>query len=156
MKKIILLATTHVATLALGFGLGVYLLPVLTAASAPDAAVLAAEAEAASYTATLTRDLKGSDGFHWGEGTLSVTPTKIIHQGALGPGPDYKVYLAPRFVEDEAAFNAIKAASVQIGSVKSYDGFIAEIPAGVDIEDYTTVVIWCEAFGEFITAGKYR
>jgi len=26
----------------------------------------------------------------------------------------------------------------------------------VNIEEYTTVLIWCEAFSEFITAAKYR
>jgi len=31
-----------------------------------------------------------------------------------------------------------------------------EVPDGIDIEAYTTVLIWCEAFGEFITAAQYR
>lgn len=44
MKKPLLLAATHGAALALGFGLGVYFLPILTAAPAPDAATLAAAA----------------------------------------------------------------------------------------------------------------
>ena len=26
----------------------------------------------------------------------------------------------------------------------------------VDVAAYTTVLVWCEAFSEFITAGKYR
>ncbi|WP_209011195.1 DM13 domain-containing protein [Labrenzia sp. PHM005] len=26
----------------------------------------------------------------------------------------------------------------------------------MQIDDYTTVLVWCEAFGEFITAAKYR
>lgn len=45
---------------------------------------------------------------------------------------------------------------MQLGSVKSFDGFILDVPKGVDIEDYDTVVVWCESFGEFITAGQYR
>ena len=52
MKKILLLATTHIAALALGFGLGVYFLPILVAERAPDAATLAAAAKSAAYTAT--------------------------------------------------------------------------------------------------------
>jgi hypothetical protein len=156
MKKILVLATTHVATLALGFGLGVYFLPILVAERAPDAAELAAAAEAAAYTTTFRKDLPGSDAFHWGEGTVSVTPGRIVHQGRLAPGPDYKIYLAPSYVEDKAGFLGVKAQSVQLGSIKTYDGFITEVPAGVDIAKYDTVVIWCEAFGMFITAGKYR
>lgn len=156
MKKFLLLAATHAATLALGFGLGVYFLPILTAAPAPDAATLAAAARTATYSATFRRDLPGSDPLHWGEGTISVTPERIVHQGTLSPGPDYRIYLAPRYVEDKAGFEAIKAQSVELGSIKTFDGFITEVPAGVDIERYDTVVIWCETFGMFITAGKYR
>lgn len=156
MKKTLLLAATHLAALAFGFGLGVYFLPILVAQNAPDAATLAAAAQSATYTTTFRKDLPGSDAFHWGEGTVSVTPERIVHQGTLAPGPDYKIYLAPSYVEDKAGFEAIKAQSVQLGSIKTYDGFIADVPAGVDIAKYDTVVIWCEAFGMFITAGKYR
>lgn len=156
MKKFLLLAVTHAVALAFGFGLGVYILPILVAERSPDAALLAEAAQAATYAATFRKDLPGSDALHWGEGTISVTPRKIVHQGSLAPGPDYKIYLAPHYVEDKAGFEAIKAQSVQLGSIKSYDGFIAEIPADVDIERYNTVVIWCEAFGAFITAGKYK
>lgn len=156
MKRFILLAITHAVALAVGFAAGVFYLPILTAEDAPDAVVLEQQAEAARYSAELTRELRGSDGFHWGEGTISVSATTISHQGELAPGPDYKVYLTREFVEDEAEFEAIGTDAVRIGDVKSYDGFLLEVPEGVNIEDYTTVVVWCETFGEFITAGQYR
>lgn len=156
MKKTILLAATHLAALAIGFGLGVYFLPILVAERGPDAAQLAAAARSATYTTAFRKDLPGSDAFHWGEGTVSVTPQRIVHQGTLAPGPDYKLYLAPSYVETAEAFKAIKAQSVQLGSIKTYDGFITEVPDSVDVAQYDTVVIWCEAFGMFITAGKYR
>ena len=156
MKRIIILAITHLATLATGFALGIYFLPILTAPDSPDAQVLAQAAETAEYSAALDRNLPGSDGFHWGEGTISVTSESIVHQGELSPGPDYKVYLTTQFVDDEASFEAIKSEAVLIGDVKTFDGFLLDVPAGVNVEDYTTVVVWCEAFGEFITAGEYR
>ena len=34
--------------------------------------------------------------------------------------------------------------------------FILDLPAGTTLEDYNTVLVWCETFGEFITATKYR
>lgn len=156
MKKILLLAATHLAALGLGFGLGVYYLPILVAERAPAASELAAAAKDSAYKATFRKDLPGSDAVHWGTGTISVTPQRIVHQGELAPGPDYKIYLAPSYVETDEGFRKIKAQSVQLGSIKSYNGFITEVPAGVNIEKYDTVVIWCEAFGKFITAGKYR
>lgn len=155
MRRLILLAT-HAAAVVIGFALGVYFLPILTAPEGPDEAALQQSSASALFSGEFTRDLRGSDRLHWGEGTISVTPTQIVHDGRLSPGPDYKLYLAPSFVEDEAEFEAIKSQAVRIGDVKSFDGAILDIPAGLDVSAYNTVVIWCEAFGEFITAAQYR
>ena len=156
MKRIILLIFSHGAVLAIGFMLGIYLLPILTAESAPEAEVLQAQAAQSQYSVELTRDLRGVDALHWGDGTISVSTDSIAHQGELAPGPDYMVYLTKSFVEHEDEFEPIKSEAVRIGPVKSFDGFLLDIPEGVNIEDYSTVVVWCESFGEFITAGQYR
>lgn len=156
MRRILALLVSHVVALAVGFALGVYFLPILTAPDAPDADMLESRAAAAVYTADLTRDLRGSDFLHWGEGKLSLTPTEIVHEGKLAPGPDYKLYLVSEFVEHEDEFNPIKADAKLIGDVKTFDGFLASVPDGVDLDRYTTVVVWCESFGEFITSAKYR
>lgn len=155
MRKLVLLVS-HLAMLGVGFGLGVYLLPILTAPPAPEAAMLQQKAQSARYTAEFTRDLEGSDFLHWGEGTVSLSQTEIVHQGRLAPGPDYRLYLVPNFVETEARFEAIKADALEIGEIKSFDGFLIALPDGVDLDAYTTVLVWCEAFGEFITAAAYR
>ena len=155
MRKILLLIS-HGAMLVVGFALGVYFLPILTAPEGPGEAALSASAENATYAAEFTRDLKGSDRLHWGEGSVSLTETQIVHMGNLSPGPDYMVYLVPEFVEDEEQFNALKDASARIGPVKTFDGFILDLPEGTDLDAFSTVVVWCEAFGEFITAAKYR
>lgn len=147
---------THGLALAIGFALGIYLLPILTAPKGPDSAMLSQQAQSAQFTAQLSRDLRGSDFLHWGEGTFSLSQTQLVHEGALAPGPDYRAYLTKSFVTHEDEFNPIKSEALEIGSVKTFKGFILDIPEGVNIEDYTSVVIWCESFGEFITAGKYR
>ena len=156
MRRLIILAITHGAALAVGFAVGVFTLPILTAPPAPDQAVLAQRAGEALYRATLSRDLRGSDFLHWGEGTISVTQTQIVHQGRLSPGPDLKVYLVGEFVEHEEEFLPLKADAQLIGDVKTFDGFLLDVPADVDVSAYTTLVVWCEAFGEFITAARYR
>ncbi|WP_298958484.1 DM13 domain-containing protein [uncultured Roseibium sp.] len=156
MFRWLLLLCSHGAMLAAGFALGVYFLPILTAPEGPDAASLSAATEQAQYKAELTRDLKGSDLLHWGEGTISLSKNQIVHEGELSPGPDYKLYLAKEFVEDEAGFEAIKASALRLGDIKTFNGFIVDVPDDVNIDDYTTVLVWCEAFGEFITAAKYR
>lgn len=76
--------------------------------------------------------------------------------GKLSPGPDYKLYLSPEFVETEVDFDRLRAAMVRIGDVKTFTNFVVEVPPSVDVGQYTTVIIWCEAFGEFITAATYQ
>lgn len=157
--KILLLTVSHTLILAIGFALGVYFLPILVAERGPSAAEVAAATSAPAaqrFEASLRRDLKGSDTFHWGEGRITVTSQAIIHEGKLAPGPDYKLYLAPEFVDDEAAFLRIKQQALRVGEVKSYDGFIVNLPPGTDVTRYKAVVIWCERFGEFISAAAYR
>ena len=154
MGKLIRWLISHAIAIAIGFGLGVYFLPILTAPPPPDSAKLEEMAASALYSAELTRELRGSDFAHWGEGTVSVSASEITHQGKLAPGPDYKLYLTQGLVDHEETFDRSKA--VQIGDVKSFAGFIVEVPEGVDVEAYDSILVWCEAFSEFITAAKYK
>lgn len=156
MRRFILWLITHAIAVAFGVALGIYALPILTAPPSPDAALLEDIAQDAVYSGTFTRNLPGSDLLHWGEGTISLTPTQMVHEGELAPGPDYMAYLVPKFVIDEASFVAVKNQSRVIGPVKSFEGFILDMPEGIDLEKYNTVLIWCEAFSEFITAATYR
>lgn len=156
MRKTLLLLATHAVVGALGFALGIYLLPILTAPAGPGAAELAAQTQQASFTGQFRKDLKDSDLLHWGEGQISVGPRAIALQGRLAPGPDYKLYLSPEFVETEADFARLKARMVRVGDVKTFENFVVPVPASVDIGAYDTVIVWCESFGQFITAGKYR
>jgi len=151
----IVLFGTHMTVLAAGFALGVYLLPIIIAPPSVDRTMLADHAKGTMFEATFSRDIQGSDFLHWGEGTVSISPSRIVHQGTLAPGPDYKVYLVTTFVQTEADFLNVKDQSARIGDVKTFDGFIVDVPAGVDVTAYTTVLIWCETFSEFISAAQY-
>lgn len=155
MKRLLLLAS-HVLALAVGFALGIYALPILIAPEAPSNAQVQAQAGTAKYQGQFRRDLKDSDALHWGEGSVSIAAGSIALAGELAPGPDYKLYLSPQFVETEAEFNRLKPSMVRVGDVKTFKNFLLEVPESVDIERYDTVVIWCESFGQFITAAKYR
>ena len=154
MRRLILLAFSHGIIGAIGFAVGVYTLPILTAPASPDAAMLNERAQSALFSAELSRDLRGSDFLHWGEGTISLTETQIIHKGRLAPGPDYKLYLVPEFVDHEDSFLPLKDKALQIGDIKTFDGFLLDLPQGLDISGYNTVVVWCEAFSEFITVAS--
>ena len=145
-------AFKFVAGLAIGFMLGVYFLPILTAEQGLDEQSLAARQNSAERIGVFSRDLAGSDRFHWGEGQIMVNDTHIWLDGEIAPGPDYRLYLTPSFVETEADFLAIKDKSVMVSSIKAYKNFSVEIPVGITARSYPAVLIWCEAFSEFVTA----
>ena len=108
-KNFILLLATHGIVAALGFAGGIYALPILIAPDAPSEAQVSAVAASATYTGEFRRDLQDSDALHWGEGQVSVGTGSISHMGKLAPGPDYKLYLSPEFVETERDFNRLKS-----------------------------------------------
>ena len=129
--KRLLLVATHIAALVFGVGLGIYLLPILTAPDSPATEVVQATAARATFTGEFIRELEDSDALHWGEGQVFIGRDNIAFQGKLAPGPDYRLYLSPEFVETEA-------------------DFVAKKPL------MTAVIVWCESFGQFITAATYR
>jgi hypothetical protein len=155
MRKVLLLAT-HAAALAAGFALGVYFLPILTAPAAPSASEVTAAAGKAAFKGEFRRNLKDSDLLHWGEGTVSVSKNAITLMGKVAPGPDYKLYLSPEFLETEADFLRLKPKMARVGDVKTFENFIVPVPAGIDPAAYNTVIVWCESFGQFISAARYR
>ncbi len=113
-------------------------------------------ASQAEYTAEFRSDLKDSDALHWGEGTVSVSSTSITFMGKLAPGPDYKLYLSPEFIETEVDFNRLKSKMVQVGDVKTFHNFVVNVPSDIELSKFNSVIVWCESFGQFITSAKYR
>lgn len=155
MKRAVLVGS-HLLVLVIGFALGIYALPILVAPSALSPKDIEALMGPAQWTAQFRRDLEDSDALHWGEGRVSVGPRSISLLGKLAPGPDYKLYLSPEFVETEADFQRLKPQMVRVGDVKTFENFLVPVPQGVDPSRFNTVIVWCEAFGQFITAAKYR
>jgi len=156
-KKIIFLLTfSHGIALVIGVGLGIYLLPILTAPKSSSLEDIQKIENNALYQTEFVKNLKGSDLLHHGEAIVTVTKNKITVNGTITPGPDYKLYLTNQFVETEKDFLSIKKSAQYVGEVKTFSNFIVEIPSQVSVNDYNTIVIWCEAFNEFITAAKYR
>ena len=131
-------------------------MPILTAGPGLDQVAVQALATSAERRGRFVRDLPGSDALHWGDGTIMMNANKIWLDGTISPGPDYHLYLAPAFVDDGLGFLAIKAESVMVSPVKAFKNFSVEIPAGITTRSYPAVLIWCEAFGQFITAASFE
>ena len=156
LPKTLALLASHLAVAGIGFAGGIYALPILVAPPSPTAEEIQAAMGQVIFTGQFRRDLKDSDALHWGEGTVSVGETAISFVGELAPGPDYKLYLASEFVETEADFLRLKPGMVRVGDVKTFKNFLLPVPPEVDPARFTTVIVWCESFGQFITAARYR
>jgi hypothetical protein len=146
---------THTLAIVIGFALGIYALPILIAPPAPDLSIVTRTAENSLYVGHFSRDRKDSDLLHWGEGEFSISTEHVSFSGALAPGPDYRLYFSPEFVETEADFMRLKPEMVQVGHIKTFENFVVEIPEGIDPAKYQAAIIWCESFRQFITSGSY-
>lgn len=74
--------------------------------------------------------------------------------GSLSPGPEYRLYFALIFVETEERFLTIKSQSVEVELVKAFTNFTLQLPDGTNVDEFPVVVIWCEAFSQFIAAAE--
>ena len=156
LRRRLLLIASHGLALLVGFAAGIYALPILIAPMAPSIAEALSQAGQAEFRGHFRRELKDSDALHWGEGEVAVGRRHITLVGRIAPGPDYKLYLSPEFVETEADFLRLKPRMQRVGDVKTFENFSVAVPEGVDPARYDTVIVWCETFSQFITASRYR
>ena len=154
--KAIKLIFSAVLIFSFGFSMGIYTLPLMVAPPSLSMLELATAAQSAKYLVQIPDELDGSDLLHYGKGEFYISESKIVFKGKLAPGPDYQLYLSKQFVENESQFNEHKNSMLNISEVKRFDGFISVVPNDVDINQFNSVIIWCEAFGEFITAAKFK
>lgn len=155
MKKM-LLVVSHGLVLLLGFAAGIYLLPILTQPPAPAQQQIDKVASEARFSGQFRRDLEGSDPLHFAEGSIYFSDSQIAFAGTVAPGPDYRLYLSPVFVETKADFLSHQHHMRQVGEVDRFKDFVLPLAASVDLEDYNSVIIWCESFSLFISAAKYQ
>ena len=109
-------------------------------------------------------DAEGSDSFHRGWGGVSVVELRGVNRLVFKDdfrvtnGPDYKVYLVEKSgVETGRAFRAIKSDSYRIGDLHQFRGYQTfEIPSNIDVDKIEGVVIWCEAFSQYISTADLR
>lgn len=155
-KRVAILIVSHSFLLVFGFALGIYLLPILTAPKAPDKNFIINESNKAVYKTEFIRDLDGSDLLHYGDGEVFLEKDKISFVGKLAPGPDYRLYLTKSFVQNEEEFLKIKMDSLYVGDVKTFTNFTVSSKVNLPLENYNSLIVWCESFNEFITSAKYK
>jgi hypothetical protein len=94
-----------------------------------------------------------SDSIHYGSGKVEVYEDLVFLDSdfEVGPGPAFHVYLVPKAeVRDPADVETTMF--VDLGKLRAFKGSQKyAIPAGVDLKDFPSVVIWCAQFGVLIS-----
>jgi len=135
-----------------GFILGIFFFPYIF--PPPDAMETLSRSETGALVA------KGqfiqpnpNDPVHTGKGAVSVYP-KTVFLGddfEVGPGPDFHVYLVPK-ADIRSSSDVVETMYVDLGRLRAFKGSQNyAIPAGVDLKQFPSAVIWCQQFSVLIS-----
>jgi hypothetical protein len=94
-----------------------------------------------------------SDPIHYGSGGVTVYEDTVFLEDdfEVGPGPAFHVYLVPKAMVRSSA-DVKGTMFVDLGRLRAFKGSQNyPIPAGVDLVNYPSVVIWCAQFSVLIS-----
>jgi hypothetical protein len=135
-----------------GVALGFFIFPYVFPPPAGSDQVTAAERSRLIASGTFIH-ANPSDPVHYGKGHVSVYETTVFLESdfGVGPGPAFHVYLVPK-ASIRASSDLKDAMFVDLGGLRAFKGSQRyPIPAGVNLKDYQSVIIWCERFGVLIS-----
>jgi hypothetical protein len=137
---------------AFGIGIGFFLFPYVF--PPPPAAEILTETDRSALVASGTFiHSNPSDPIHWGRGKVSVYERTVFLEPdfEVGPGPAFHVYLVPQAgVRSEG--DVKDQMYVDLGRLRAFKGSQRyAVPAGVNLTNFPSVVIWCERFGVLIS-----
>ena len=99
-----------------------------------------------------------SDPVHYGKGRVSVYEHTVFLESdfEVGPGPAFHVYLVPK-APIRSSSDLKDVMFVDLGGLRAFKGSQRySIPAGVDLKQYQSVIIWCERFGVLISPADLK
>jgi hypothetical protein len=94
-----------------------------------------------------------SDPIHFGQGRVTVTGRSVFLEDdfKVGPGPAFHVYLVPK-AAIRRSDDVKDTMFVDLGRLRAFAGGQRySIPAGVDLAQFPSVVIWCKEFSVLIS-----
>lgn len=145
-----------VVGVACGFAVGIFFYPYIFLADVVATETLAPTARSAVVARGEFIHANPRDPVHYGSGNVVVYEGAVHLQEdfAVGPGPAFHVYLVP---ESNVTPDTDVAATmfVDLGRLRAFRGSqVYEVPAGVDLAKYGSVVIWCQHFGVLISPAE--
>jgi hypothetical protein len=138
--------------LAAGFALGIFAFPyIFPPPPAKEALTREEKGQLVAKGTFIHAD--PNDPVHYGKGAVSVYPSTVFlgEDFEVGPGPDFHVYLVPRAAIRDSS-EVKNTMFVDLGRLRAFKGSQNyAIPAGVDLKNFASVVIWCQQFGVLIS-----
>jgi len=128
------------------------------AASAPPTQAAPAPAVAVPLATGTFIHANKSDPVHWGKGKVGIYQRAVFLESdfEVGPGPAYHVYLVPK-PSIRSSSDMKDVMYVDLGRLRSFKGSQRyQIPDGVKLKDYPSVIIWCERFGVLISPADLK
>lgn len=158
MKYIISFLLGGLLGTGLGVALGFFLFPYVF--PPPPAAEVLSDADRAVKVVAEGTFIHAdpNDPIHWGKGGVSVRRTSVfLHDDfEVGPGPKFHVYLVPK-ANIRTSGDLGNQMFVDLGRLRAFKGSQRyEIPAGVNLADFNSVVIWCEQFAVLISPADLK
>ena len=126
--------------------------PVTTRASQATATPTPAATSTFAARVTHQGQFHGADDFHYGEGTaliIETAPDQYVlrfEEFSVRNGPDLFVYLSPQAGD-------VGGGAINLGGLKGTDGaFNYDIPAGTDVSQFQSAIVWCKQFSVLFAA----
>lgn len=139
-----------------GFAAGLYAFPLLQSPPEPE---VVAEVDNPGPLRAAGRfvQVDPSDPVHWGAGEVRLY-ADALRLGAdfeVSPGPKYHLYLVP-LAHVDADTRVEESLFVDLGPLVDFSGAQQgyRIPAGLRLEDYPSVVVWCEQLNMLVSAAR--
>ena len=143
---------------AAGFAIGIFLYPYLFLADivSDDQVDDAAQRQVVARGTFIHAN--PSDPIHYGKGD-AVVYQDLLHLEAnfeVGPGPKFHVYLVPE-ADVQPSTDVARTMFVDLGRLRAFKGSQNyDIPEGIDLSKFPSLVIWCEQFGVLISPAKLQ
>ncbi len=152
-KVLAIFVTGGVLGTGVGFAIGIFVYPYIFLADVTaNERLTGAESKPVLATGTFIH-ADPADPVHYGKGSVAVYGEAVVlgRDFEVGPGPAFHVYLVPRAgIARSAELEGQKF--VDLGRLRAFKGSqVYDVPAGVDLKTYGSVIIWCEAFGVLIS-----
>ncbi len=156
-RALAIFVTGGVLGAGLGTALGLFLFPF--AFPPPPAVEQLTGSDRSALVATGTFiHANPSDPVHWGRGKVSVYEKTVFLEPdfEVGPGPKYHVYLVPKAgIRTNADMSDVMF--VDLGRLRAFEGSQRyPIPAGVNLKNYPSVIVWCEQFSVLISPADLK